>query len=42
MLEGSGGIPDNAVGSLPELLGHSVSLVDDEVLVEYFKHLSSL
>ena len=35
-------IPDNTVGSLTKFLGHGISLIDDEVLVEHLKHLSSL
>jgi hypothetical protein len=35
-------IPDNTIGALAQLLGDSVSLVDDKVLVEHLEHLSAL
>ena len=35
-------VPNNAVSTLPKLLGHGVSLVDDEVLVEDLKDLTPL
>lgn len=35
-------IPDNSISSLAKLLGHRVSLIDNEVLVEHLEHLSSL
>ena len=35
-------IPDNAVSSLAQLLGDSISLVDDEVLVKHLEHLTAL
>lgn len=34
--------PDDAVGALTELLGDSIALVDDEVLVEDLEDLSAL
>ena len=40
--EGSARIPDNAVGTLAQLLGHRVPLVDDEVLVEDLEDLAAL
>lgn len=36
------GLPDDAIGTLSQLLGHSVSLVDNEVLVEDLEDLASL
>ena len=36
------GSPDNTISSLTELLCDSVSLIDDEVLVEDLEDLSSL
>lgn len=35
-------IPDNAVCALTKLLGHGVSFIDDEVLVEHLEHLTAL
>jgi hypothetical protein len=35
-------LPDNTIGPLAELLRYIVSLIHDKVLVEDFKHLSSL
>jgi len=35
-------IPDNTVSSLAQLLGDSISLVDDEVLVKHLEHLTAL
>lgn len=35
-------IPDNAVGALAQLLGHSVSLIDNEFLVENLEDLAAL
>ena len=37
-----GFLPDNTISSLSQLFGDSVSLVNDEVLVEDFKHLPPL
>ncbi len=37
-----GHLPDDTVSSLPELLGHSVALIDDEILVENLEHLAAL
>lgn len=34
------GLPDNSIGALTKLLGHSVALVDDEVLVEDLEDLA--
>lgn len=33
-------LPDNAVCTLPELLGDIVALVDDELLVEHLEHFA--
>ena len=35
-------LPDDTVSSLPKLLGHSVALIDDEILVENLEHLATL
>jgi hypothetical protein len=35
-------VPDNAVSTLAQLLGHSVSLVDNKVLVEDLEDLAAL
>ena len=35
-------LPDNTIGALAELLRHSISLIDDKVLVEDLEDLSSL
>ena len=37
-----GGLPDDAVGALPKLLGDGIALVDDEVLVEDLEDLPAL
>lgn len=34
--------PNNSVGSLTKFLGHSVSLIDNEVLVEHLEDFASL
>jgi len=38
----SQGIPDNTISTLSKLFRHSISLIDDEVLVEDLEDLSAL
>jgi hypothetical protein len=40
--EGSVRIPDNAVGTLSQLFGHRVPLVNNKVLVEDLEDLAAL
>lgn len=35
-------LPDDAIGTLAEFLGHGVSLIDDKVLVKRLEDLASL